>query len=404
MTQLLPKVIDKSLICRNNDVKMSASNLENRILYSKPSITDREVEYATDAARNGWGPRCYEYIHKFEVAFKAYLGTEHAYATSSCTGALHLGMAALGIGPGDEVILGDLNWIATAAPIVHLGAKPVFVDVLDDSWCIDPGEIEKAITSRTKAIVVVHIYGNLCDMDAILDIGRRHNLPVIEDAAEALGSTYKGRLAGSMGVFGAFSFHGTKSLTTGEGGMLVTSDPDLLHKVQTLGAHGREPGETAQFWSVVVGYKYRMANVDAAIGLAQIERVEELIERKRNIFKYYHSALSEMPGVRMNPEPAGIRNAYWMPTVVFEPASGVTRDRLLQALQATNADARVVFWPLSCMPPFGSGPGASRARQIAEFGINLPSYHDMTDAQQDRIIEGIRSAAIKAGEPARQRA
>ena len=386
-------MIDKSLISGDNGAEMNASNQNDRILYSKPSITDREVEYATDAARNGWGPHCYDYINRFEAGFKDYLGVEHAYATSSCTGALHLGMAALGIGPGDEVILGDTNWIATAAPIVHLGAKPVFVDVLPDSWCVDPAEIEKAITPRTRAIVAVHIYGNLCQMDDILDIGQRHNLPVIEDAAEALGSVYKGKLAGSMGVFGTFSFHGTKTMTTGEGGMFVTADPALLHKVQTLGAHGRQPGETAQFWSVVVGYKYRMANIDAAIGLAQIERIEELVARKREIFEYYRAALSDIAEMRMNPEPAGTRNSYWMPTVVFEPSTGVTRDMLHGALQASNADARVAFWPLSCMPPFGSGNGARVARQIAEHGINLPSYHDITSAQQDRVINAVRSAA-----------
>ena len=216
------------------------SPTEERILYCKPSITDREVEYASDAARTGWGPNCYDYIRRFEEAFRAHLGAEYAYATSSCTGALHLGMSALGIGSGDEVILGDTNWIATAAPIVHLGARPVFVDVLPDTWCLDPEQVDRAISPRTKAIVAVHIYGNLCDLDSIFEIGNRRGIPVIEDAAEALGSIHNGRRAGSMGVFGTFSFHGTKTFTTGEGGMLVTGEPSLLRKVQTLGcAHGR---------------------------------------------------------------------------------------------------------------------------------------------------------------------
>ncbi len=184
-----------------------------RIYYTKPSITDLEVRYATDAAANGWGDRCYEYIMRFEDAFKAHLGVQYAIATSSCTGALHMGMAALGIGPGDEVILADTNWIATAAPIVHLGATPVFVDILEDTWCVDPDLVEKAITPKTKAIVAVHLYGNLCEMDRLLAIGAGHGIPVIEDAAEAIGSVYHGQRAGSMGRFGAFSFHGTKTLT-----------------------------------------------------------------------------------------------------------------------------------------------------------------------------------------------
>ena len=171
----------------------------SRIYYTKPSITEREIRYATDAAANGWGERCYEYIGRFETLFREHLGVKHAIATSSCTGALHMGLAALDIGPGDEVILADTNWIASAAPITYLGAKPVFVDVLPDSWCINPAKAEAAITARTRAIIAVHLYGNLCDMDTLLAIGARHGIPVVEDAAEALGSVWHGKRAGSMG-------------------------------------------------------------------------------------------------------------------------------------------------------------------------------------------------------------
>jgi len=208
--------------------------MKPHIPYTKPSITDLEVRYATDAAANGWGAHCYDYIHRFEDAFKAHLGVDYAIATSSCTGALHMGMAGLGIGPGDEVILADTNWIATVSPIVHLGATPVFVDILEDTWCLDPERVEQAITPHTKAIVAVHLYGNLCDMDRLLAIGASHGIPVIEDAAEAIGSVYHGKRAGSMGAFGAFSFHGTKTLTTGEGGIFVTNDADLYERVLTL--------------------------------------------------------------------------------------------------------------------------------------------------------------------------
>ena len=181
--------------------------MKSRIFYTKPSITDLEIRYATDAATNGWGDQCYAYLERFEELFKDHLGVKFAIATSSCTGALHMGMSALGIGPGDEVIMADANWIATAAPIVHLGATPVFVDILADSWCIDPDKAEAAITPRTKAIVAVHLYGNLCDMERLLAIGAKYDIPVIEDAAEAIGSVYHGQRAGSMGVFSAFSFH-----------------------------------------------------------------------------------------------------------------------------------------------------------------------------------------------------
>jgi perosamine synthetase len=198
---------------------MNAENNKSRIYYTKPSITELEIRYAADAAANGWGEHCYDYIERFQRQFAQHLGVRHAIATSSATGALHLGMAGLGIGPGDEVILADINWIASAAPIVHLGAKPVLVDVLPDTWCLDPAAVEAAITPRTKAILAVHLYGNLCDMDALAAIAEKYGLHLIEDAAEAIGSIWHGRRAGSMGVFGAFSFHGTKTITTGEGGI-----------------------------------------------------------------------------------------------------------------------------------------------------------------------------------------
>ncbi len=357
-----------------------------RIYYTKPSITELEVRYATDAATNGWGERCYEYISRFEEAFKAHLGVKLAIATSSCTGALHMGLAALGVGLGDEVILADTNWIASAAPIVHLGAKPVFVDILPDSWCIDPELAEAAISPRTKAIIAVHLYGNLCDMDKLLDIGKRHGLPVIEDAAEAIGSQYHGKRAGSMGIFGCFSFHGTKTLTTGEGGMFVTNDIGLYEKVLTLSNHGRARGQTKQFWPDTVGFKYKMSNIQAAIGCAQVERIEELIGRKREILQYYRERLKVLSGVSINPEPAGSVNGAWMPTAVFDSQTGVTREKLQEAFAAENIDARAFFYPLSSLPMFDDQPQNRVAWDIPARAINLPSYHDLVGSDQDRII------------------
>lgn len=360
--------------------------MKSRIHYTKPSITDLEVRYATDAAANGWGDRCYEYIGRFEQAFKEHLGTDYAIATSSCTGALHLGMAALGIGPGDEVVMADTNWIATASPIVHLGATPVFVDILPDSWCVDPARVEAAITPRTKAIVAVHLYGNLCDMDALLAIGERHGIPVIEDAAEAIGSVYHGKRAGTMGRFASFSFHGSKTMTTGEGGMFVTRDADLYERVLTLSNHGRARGQTKQFWPDAVGYKYKLSNIQAAIGCAQMERIDELIGRKREILAAYRDALASLDGVSMNPEPAGTINGAWMPTVVFDERTGVTREKLQAALAAENMDARVFFWPLSGMDMFEPVRENRHAWSIPGRAINLPSYHDIGRDEQDRVV------------------
>jgi perosamine synthetase len=368
-----------------------------RIPYTKPSITDLEVSYATDAAANGWGERCYEYIDRFESAFKEHLGVKHAIATSSCTGALHMGMAALGIGPGDEVVMADTNWIASAAPIVHLGAKPVFVDILPDSWCIDPDLAEAAITPRTKAILAVHLYGNLCEMNKLLALGQKHGIPVIEDAAEAIGSVYHGKRAGSVGRFGTFSFHGTKTLTTGEGGMFVTNDDALYETVLTLSNHGRARNQPKQFWPDTVGFKYKMSNVQAAIGCAQLERIDELISRKRQIFEFYGSALADGPGMSMNPEPVGTRNGFWMPTVVFDASTGITREDIGSAFTEANIDARVFFYPLSSLPPFVGLVEGKWAVDISNRAINLPSFHDITEAEQNRVVQVLNESIRTLG-------
>ncbi len=365
-------------------------NKKTKIHYTKPSITKLEEQYAADAARNGWGEKWHEYIYRFEALFKNHLGVKHAIATSSCTGAIHMGLSALGVGPGDEVILADTNWIASVAPVTYLGAKPVFVDILPDSWCIDPELAEAAITPRTKAIIAVHLYGNLSDMDQLLAIGKRHGIPVIEDSAEAIGSVYKGRKAGSIGRFGTFSFHGTKTITTGEGGMFVTNDDELYEKVLTLSNHGRARGQTKQFWPDITGFKYKISNIQAAIGCAQMERIDELIKQKRAILKYYRERLEKFPGIKMNPEPEEGINGAWMPNAVFDTRTGITRDKLQTAFAAENIDARVFFHPLSSLPMFEDVLQNQIARDIPNRAINLPSYHDIITAQQDRVIGVIR--------------
>jgi perosamine synthetase len=364
--------------------------VSQRIAYTRPSITELEVAYATDATRHGWGARCYDYIHRFEAAFRQHLGSRFAIATSSATGALHLGLAGLGIGPGDEVILADTNWVASVAPVVYVGATPVFVDILPDTWCLDPAAVRRAITPRTRAILAVHLYGNLCELDALDAIAREHGLALIEDAAEALGSVWHGRRAGSIGAFGAFSFHGTKTVTTGEGGMFVTDDPALYERVLTLSNHGRARGQTKQFWPDVLGFKYKLSNVQAAIGCAQIERIDELTARKRAILARYRELLAGMDGIALNPEPPGTVNGAWMPTVVFDRATGVTRERLQAAFAAADIDARVFFHPLSSLPMFAGHAGGALAADIPTRAINLPSFHDMSDDDQQRVVRVLR--------------
>ncbi|MGH8147747.1 MAG: DegT/DnrJ/EryC1/StrS family aminotransferase [Rhodanobacteraceae bacterium] len=373
---------------------MTVASAKSRIYYTKPSITELEIRYATDAAANGWGEHCYDYIRRFEALFRQHLGVKHAIATSSGTGALHMGMAGLDIGPGDEVILGDINWIASAAPIVHLGATPIMVDVLPDSWCLDPQAVEAAITPRTKAILAVHLYGNLCDMDALSAIAHRHKLPLIEDAAEAIGSIWHGRRAGSMGAFGAFSFHGTKTITTGEGGIFVTNDDALYERVLTLSNHGRARGESRQFWPERVGFKYKMSNLQAAIGCAQIERIDELIAGKRRVFEYYQDAFAKQP-IAMNPEPAGTTNGYWMPTIVVDAGISFDRDALLAAFKADDIDGRTFFWPLSSLGFFQSQHNCVVSRALSARALNLPSYQDLSNAELERVSRYVLGAIGK---------
>ena len=365
-------------------------NAKSRIYYTKPSITALEIGYATDAATNGWGDHCYEYIARFEQSFREHLDVTYAIATSSCTGAMHLGLAALGLKPGDEVILADINWIASAAPITYLGATPVFVDVLSDTWCIDPSKAEAAITSRTKAIVAVHLYGNLCNLDALQAIGKRHGIPVIEDAAEAIGSIWHGKRAGSIGAFGTFSFHGTKTITTGEGGMFVTQDKELYKKVLTLSNHGRAVGQTKQFWPEAVGFKYKMSNLQAALGCGQMQRIDELLACKRRVFEFYAERLRGMP-LTMNPEPPGTVNGYWMPTMVVDEAVSFDRQALLETFKADNIDGRVFFWPLSTLPMFDEVPTNQVSYSICQRAVNLPTYHAMTDDELARVVRCIES-------------
>lgn len=363
----------------------------NKIPYTKPSITEREIAYVTDAISTGWGDRCYEYITRFERLLAQSFQVEYAIATSSCTGALHMGLAALGIGPGDEVILADTNWIASVSPVLYLGATPVFVDIDPINWCISPEKIEEKITAKTKAIIAVHLYGNLADMDSLLKIGEVYGIPVIEDAAEAIGALYKGKSAGSIGRFGVFSFHGTKTMTTGEGGAFITNDRDLFEAVKTLSNHGRSQYEARQFWPERIGFKYKISNVQAAIGVAQLERLNELVFRKIDIFLKYAKLLKDVDDITLNFQRKDDRNAYWMPTAVFSRECGVSTSLLLSIFQRQNIDARVFFSPLSSLPMFKPMMNPA-AYDLPGRSINLPSFHDITDTEITRVVDCLLEA------------
>ena len=364
--------------------------MDKKIPINKPSISPLEIEYVNDAIRNGWGSKCYEYIYRFEQLFSGFQRSEYSLATSSCTGAIHLALMALGVRAGDEVIVPEITWIASVEPVLYIGAKPVFVDVLPDTWCIDPGKVERAITPRTKAIIPVHIYGNLCEMDAIMTIARRHSLVVLEDAAEGLGSEYKGKKAGSIGDAGVFSFHGTKTMSTGEGGMLVTNRADVFERAKILNDHGRDPRIGKTFWMKEYGYKYKMSNLQAAMGCAQMERADELIDKKRTIFTWYKELLGDIP-CKLNPELTGTKNSYWLPTVIFDKEVAFDREALFAHLKRDNIDGRPFFYPLSSLPMFDKAVDNEIAYSIFERGINLPSYHDLTFEDVQRVVNSLKA-------------
>ena len=370
--------------------------MSDRIPIAGPSITQREIDYATDAATNGWYARAGEYPRRFEEAFANYIGVKHAVSLPSCTSGLHLALAALGIGPGDEVIVPDLTWIASAAPISYVGATPVFADMDENTWCLCAESVRACITENTKAILPVDLYGGVPDYTALQAIADEHGLKIIEDAAEAIGSEFDGRKAGALGDVAAFSFHGSKTFTTGEGGMLVTDDDELHARVMQLRDHGREPGDI-QFKNTEVAFKYKMPPVAAAIGLAQVERAEELVARKRETFEWYREALADVEGITLNHEPANTKNTFWMVTAVLDPMLEWPKEKLMVAFDAEGIDSRPMFHPISSLPAYDGQAEAAVARKrnavsyrLSPWGINLPSAMNLTYEQVQRVAETLR--------------
>jgi perosamine synthetase len=363
-----------------------------------PWITQREIDYVTDAVTNAWYENAGVYNDRFERAFASYTGVKHAVSLPSCTSGIHLALAALGVGPGDEVVIPDATWIASAAPISYVGATPVFADVERDTWCLSARSFERSITPRTKAVIAVDLYGGMADYDAIREVAARHHVPIIEDAAEAVGAEYKGKRAGALGDVGVYSFHGSKTLTTGEGGMLVTDRDDILARVLRLRDHGRAPGDK-MFWNIEVGFKYKMSSLQAALGLAQLERIEELIARKREAFGWYQEELGSLEGVQLNAEPAGTRSVYWMVTPVLAPELGIKKLELMERLTREGIDTRPFFHPLSSLPAYAALPGVAAARErnvasyaVGDYGINLPSSLALTREDARRVSQAFKRA------------
>jgi perosamine synthetase len=356
-----------------------------KIPVSGPWITQKEIDYVADAARNAWYANANIYNVRFEKAFAEYLGVKYAVSLPSCTSAIHLSLLTLGVGLGDEVIVPDVTWIATAAPITYVGATPVFADIDSKTWCLSAESFEECITPRTKAVIPVDLYGNVPDWDSILTIARRHNVAVIEDAAEAIGSEYGGKRAGSFGTTGTFSFHGSKTMTTGEGGMLVTDTKDIYEKILFLRDHGRKPGDV-MFFNEQVAYKYKMSAVQAALGLAQLERIDELVAKKRQIFAWYEEHCCSLGGISLNHEAPGTKSTYWMVTAILDEQLGIEKLRLIEIMARKKIDCRPFFFPLSMIPAYKNHKEALKAQtrnsisySISPYGINLPSGMGMSE-------------------------
>jgi len=358
-----------------------------------PSVTELEVQRVAEAVRSGWYGGMRRDLDEFEARFAEYAGMRYTMATSSCTGAIHLSMLALGIGPKDEVIVPDITWVASAAPICYVGARPVFVDMDPHTWCALPEAVERAVTKRTKAIIAIGLLGNMPDMQALTAIARKHRLAIVEDAAESIGAEYQGRKAGTLGTLGVYSFNGTKLLVTGEGGMLVTNDRRLYERAKRLAHHGinKTPG-VRYYWSHELGYKYQFTNMQAAMGLAQLSRIDELVAKRRQIFAWYQQRLQRIKGVQLNEPTAGSRSTYWITAAIVDRMYKMKKETIVKALVARGVGGRPFFYPLSSMPPFAPYCHGQDMRRVnlvsyalSPYGVCLPSAAKLTEADVDQV-------------------
>jgi len=364
-----------------------------------PVLDGNEQRYVTEAIGSGWISSQGRFVTDFEEGFARYCGAGHGVAVTSGTTALHLAFAALGLASGDEVIIPAVTHVAVANMVALTGAKPVLVDVDPTHWTLDPQSLEAAITARTKAVVVVHLYGHPVDMDPVLAIADRHGLTVIEDAAEAHGAEYRGKRTGSLGHVACFSFYANKIITTGEGGMIVTSDEAIAEKARKLRNQADEPGNTRRFWHAEMGYNYRMTNLQAAVGLAQLERLDEFIARHRRTADQYRNGLSGVSGLTLQAEEPWAKNVYWMYSVLVDPDSGTSPDDVASNLRSRGIDTRPFFVPIHRQGSYeGQYPSESYpvAERAAETGLNLPSGNELTESDIARVVEAIKSAMTDA--------
>jgi len=359
-----------------------------KISFAGPWITQKELDYVADATINGFYDTYDQHTKKLENTVKKYLGVKYAIATHCCTMALHLAAVSLNLNSKDEVIVTDFSWVATSYAIAYTGAKCVFVDIDPDSWCIDPDAIEAAITTKTKAIMLVHSFGHPAKMDRIMEIAKKHNLRVIEDAAPALGAKFNGQKVGTFGDVGCFSFQGAKLTVSGEGGIFVTNDEDLYKKAQLIASMGRTDSE-AVFWSDMIGYQYTIANLTAALALAQVERVDELLAKKRQIFNWYNDRLKDVSGIKVIKEKEGCESNYCYPSILLEDTVEANRDVVLQKLKDLNIHCRPGFPQMSRFPMFEQRFPNPVAKKVEDRGISLSAAANLTEEDIDFVCRSL---------------
>ena len=353
----------------------------------QPSLKGNERKYVNDCIDTNWLTWQGKYVKEFEQGFAKYIDVGYASATCNATVALHLALVALGIGPDDEVIVPTLTYVASVNSIVYCNAKPVFVDSLPDTWQIDPAEVRRKITPKTKAIMAVHIYGHPCDMDELQLIAKENNLYLIEDAAEAFGSKYKGQYTGTFGDVSIFSFFGNKTITTGEGGMIVTNNKTIYDRVELYKGQGL--ARYREYWHEVVGYNYRMTNMAAALGLAQLERADELISKKITLAKWYDEGLEGLP-LGLHHPVGNVVHTYWMYSILTKNSD--ERTELRDLLKKNGIETRPVFHPVHTMPMYAENfQPFKTAEDLGWRGINLPSYPDLSRSDVEEICGVIRS-------------
>lgn len=358
---------------------------------SEPDLSGNEEKYLLSCVRSSWISSKGEFIDSFEKSFAEFVGVKHCVLTSSGTSSLHLVLQALGVGKGDEVIVPDLTFIATANTVWYTGATPILVDVEGATWNIDPDKIVEKITKKTKAIIVVHLYGHPADMGRILPIARQHKLHIIEDAAESHGAQVKTKKTwkkvGSIGQAGCFSFYGNKIITTGEGGAVVTSNKKLADSMRMLRDHGQLPGK--RYYHEVIGFNYRMTNMQAAVGLAQLERIEEFINKKRQIAAWYTKYLKDVTGITLPQEASWAKSVYWIYSILVHKPYEHTSKQLMEELQKNRIDSRPFFYPLHMLPPYKTRESFSVSNSLFQQGISLPSGTSLTHIDIQRITDVI---------------